>query len=591
MFTILTVKLRPKEYLLNNKVRNSINLIVCVLVAMQLHAQSVFNILDPACFGYSNCMYSQGQLFGSGVVFNTNTSSVMLSRFDMFGIQNIADTFSVDGIVTHNGRITRLNNKLLIYNLKNVTAPYSSSTIDLQLTFCDTNFNYLNSITFGGGGQENLAGIEVDNDQIYLFGVTDSYGNGLADLYLNKFDTLGNQIWARTYGGTDVDDSRSFAQTKDGNLILLGVRRVVSPNWDLYLVKVDKSDGSIIWEKQYGGPLNDYAGEITALNDHSFIVYHNINDGTNTIGYIDKLDGNGDLVWSKPFPYNDYSSFAYAKTIENVDGTLLVVCTVKNSTGKPIGRVLKLTPFGDIIWSKEYYIRTDAPQYIYDAKLMGDGGYVFCGSAFPVGVNTQQGWLFKTNCNGEEGSQYPVTGTPCDQYDCNMYPIDASFIPSTTIIDLAAEPGLISFQNNSQNTTSRVWHFGDGNIDYTDSIINHNYTQPGVYEVELIVYHGMCSDTVTQTIEVINTVGLSSPYIEFGLNVYPNPSNGDFNVDFKYAPQGEMSIVDITGRIFNTVQLDGHSKEFSFSNLPNGIYTLVVNYVNGNIGTKRIIIE
>lgn len=237
-----------------------------------------------------------------------------------------------------------------------------------------------------------------------------------------------------------------------------------------------------------------------------------------------------------------------------------------------------------------FYTRPDVDQYIYDMKLTPDGGYVMCGSAFPVGSNTQQAWLIKTNCNGEEGVQYPITGMPCEQYDCTLYPIDASFTTNTLTVDLALG-GTVNFENNSSNTTSRIWNFGDGEMDYTDSLMSHTFTQVGMYEVELIVFHGMCSDTVTQTIEVINTTGVEDLLLETGMTVYPNPTNGDFTVRFKNPFEGNINILDLMGRNHLITDITKENQVYNISEMPKGVYLIEVVMNNGRKDVKRVIVE
>ena len=189
-----------------------------------------------------------------------------------------------------------------------------------------------------------------------------------------------------------------------------------------------------------------------------------------------------------------------------------------------------------------------------------------------------------------EGVQYPITGTPCDQYNCSLYPIDATFTSNTITADLALG-GIVNFENNFSDTTSRVWNFGDGETDYTDSLIPHTFTQVGTYVVELIVFHGMCSDTMTQIIEVINTSGVDDLLLETGMSMFPNPSKGDFTVKFKNPFKGKMNISDLMGRNYYTTDFTKETQLYAILNIPKGVYLVEVVMKNGRKEVKRVVVE
>lgn len=561
------------------------------MLAGQVHAQSVFNVLDSSAFLNSTVLEINNTYVVASDLWSIGGSKTAgLFKYDSNGVLVEGDTLNNYPVLSAAGKLSIINDKIGLLNLIDHTPPFSGSFRDLEFSIFSDVGSELFSIEYGGSLEEFPNSIKViSENEVLIYGSTDSFSDPSGDLYLFKIDTNGVIQWEKTYGGVEAERAFSFNRLKDGNFLLSGDRRISSSDWNIYLVKVDTS-GNVIWEKDYGGSYTDYAGLSTQLNDHSFIVCRSVDDGSTLSGYIEKLDGNGDLVWSKQFLF-DGLSYSYGDPIENSDGTVVINASVKNSQNMRVGKLIKITPLGDTVWTKEYYTRPDLPQYIYDIKPTDDGGYILCGSTFPVGSNTAHAWLIKTNCLGEDGTQYPVSGAPCDQYDCTWYPIDASFTPSTTYIDLAVQSGLVTFENNSANTTSRVWNFGDGITDYTDSIITHTYTQPGIYEVELIVFHGMCSDTITQTIEVVNTSGFYSPYLDFGMKVFPNPSDGNLKVQFTYPPQGEMLVVDMTGRVCRSFELDAMKQSFNIENLNSGSYSLVLHHLNGTTVTEKVIIH
>lgn len=77
----------------------------------------------------------------------------------------------------------------------------------------------------------------------------------------------------------------------------------------------------------------------------------------------------------------------------------------------------------------------------------------------------------------------------------------ADFAVSDSVICVQSQ---INFTNNSVGGSIYTWDFGDGNMSAAFST-THQYNQPGVYSVKLIVSNGACADTIfkQQLIKVV----------------------------------------------------------------------------------------
>lgn len=132
---------------------------------------------------------------------------------------------------------------------------------------------------------------------------------------------------------------------------------------------------------------------------------------------------------------------------------------------------------------------------------------------------------------------------------------------------------ICDFTNASLNGATYSWDFGDGNTG-TDMNPSHTYAANGTYDVELIVVNGCGSDTVTQQI-TITSVGLfnnddgNTAYI-----LYPNPSNGIFDILMNTDDIGKITITDTEGKIVFCKDNSGKVVHVDLSLFSKGIYFL-----------------
>jgi len=127
----------------------------------------------------------------------------------------------------------------------------------------------------------------------------------------------------------------------------------------------------------------------------------------------------------------------------------------------------------------------------------------------------------------------------------------ASFTVNTTEGDV---PLMALFTNNSVNSTSYLWDFGDGAIS-TDTNPYHYYNEPGVYSVSLTAFGGDCPENVVLYTDYI-TVNDTITYTEnisngTSVSVYPNPFKDNLNILLDGYEGKKISIVltDILGKV------------------------------------------
>ncbi len=116
--------------------------------------------------------------------------------------------------------------------------------------------------------------MELDSsNNVYISGY--SYGNGTAIDYTTvKFDSSGNQEWARQYNGPGnyIDYARNMTVDPSGNVYVTGYTHIDAINRDFATVKYN-SAGDELWAATYDGPANGYDSANAIAVDASGNVY------------------------------------------------------------------------------------------------------------------------------------------------------------------------------------------------------------------------------------------------------------------------------------------------------------------------------
>ena len=134
---------------------------------------------------------------------------------------------------------------------------------------------------------------------------------------------------------------------------------------------------------------------------------------------------------------------------------------------------------------------------------------------------------------------------------------------------------------------TRAFNTGDANdyvFNYAASAIDFIYASPG-NGIFSVAYHGGSRGYGTGTFTVLGTE-------DFSLNattIFPNPSNGSFNVQTK-TNLNTINIYSQVGQFVKTILVDDKSKNVNVSGLSTGIYLLELKNESEK-SWKKIIIE
>ncbi len=155
---------------------------------------------------------------------------------------------------------------------------------DIRLIKFDSEFSIIWEQYLGGSQPEFLKDSEQTEKGMLLTAtsfstdgdVTESFGHG--DIWLVEVDEDGTVLWERSYGGSDAEEASSVIAANDDGYWLCGSSasangHLISNNgaFDYWVLRLNAA-GDIIWQQSYGGSLWDRATSITSAGIDGILV-------------------------------------------------------------------------------------------------------------------------------------------------------------------------------------------------------------------------------------------------------------------------------------------------------------------------------
>jgi len=402
------------------------------------------------------------------------------------------------------------------------------------------------------------------------------------DVYLSKFDSEGNPLWARNAGDVANRGFGSIYTSVEGDIFFVGYEV------DTLITKTEEIiKNSFVGRKNNSNPPADadnITGPSSVCENQTGVVYT-----------VPEIINASSYEWTLP-AFATGSSTTNTISVDFATGTTGTI-SVKGVNANGNGAISEMTVNASPATSSSInviscnnYTAPDNQEYsasgTYTAIIPNAAG---CDSTITINLTITQ------------STASTITVSECDTYiapDSQEYTASGTYtaiIPnaagcdSTITINLTVNTTpdpIVTFVNDtlfSSVNTGNQWYDDNGIITgSTDSIyipvVNGNY-------YTIVTLNG-CSGT--STVYNVTTIGIES-MVEKGVMIYPNPSDGQFVVSGNKI--SSVIIYDLTGRkVFEKYVSSNTTKaDINISYLPSGIYSASVGD-NGSVSTFKLVI-
>ncbi len=268
-------------------------------------------------------------------------------------------------------------------------------------------------------------------------------------------------VWATGAGGTEIDEPYSISTDTAGNVFVTGkfnspsitfgstiLSNAGSSGNDMYLVKYSSS-GNVLWATSAGGTSGDAGAGVSADADGNVVVTGvfsspSITFGTSTLTntgggnadiFVVKYDGSGNVLWAKAIGGTGYDegSAIHTDTVGNVIVTgrfdspsiTFGTTTLTNaSAGFSDLFVVKYSPSGNVLWAASaggptmdlgIAVSTDGDGNVLVTGRFNSSSITFgTTSLFNAGGNTYDNFVVKYDTSGNVVWATSAGGTSYD---------------------------------------------------------------------------------------------------------------------------------------------------------------------------------
>jgi hypothetical protein len=480
---------------------------------------------------------------------------------------------------------------------------------DFFITKYDAGGNVLWAKSAIGVGQKDDIGqsISIDaNGNVYVIGLfysssitfgtitlTNS-GINTDDIFVVKYNSNGNVLWAKREGGTYYDEGKSISTDANGNVLItgnfssstlsLGTTTLTSGgmfSWNFFVVKYD-SNGNTLWAKGAGGTLGELANSISAdVNGNVFVIgifsSPSLSLGTTTLTnsglsdiFVVKYDINGNVLWAKGAGGTD-DDLAYSVSTD-ANGNVFMSGSFKSQTisfgtttltNVNVGSyfVTKYDTNGNMLWAKS------AGGTNYDAgygtSADGNGNVYVTGCFYSSSLSFGLTTLTNANTGLNESDMFVV------KYDAN---------------------GNVLWAKSQGGIDQDVGHALSVNASGDIFVTGHFHNYP-------IAFGSTTLTTVGGSIFVaklgVMATGINSSSNNSIINIFPNPCSSSTTLQVNVNLEDAMLVVyNSLGQVVKEVKnISSKNVTLSLDNLSSGTYLVRLTKENAIYTNKLVITD
>jgi len=328
------------------------------------------------------------------------------------------------------------------YIITGYTESFGNGNRDVWLIKTDSLGNEEWNQTFGGSSSDFGRSVQQTTDEGFII-----TGGTTGDVWLIKTESNGNEEWNQTFGGIYWDEGSSVQQTTDGGYIITGATLNYGiSSYDVWLIKTD-SNGNEEWNQTFGGSNNDYGESVQQTTDGGFIITGNTNGDV----WLIKTESNGNEEWNKTFGGSSYD-FGHSVQQTTDEGFIITGGTLSFGNGEADVWLIKTDSLGNEEWNQTFG-GNDWDEG-YSLHQTTDGGYIITGLTSSFGNGQQDFWLIKTDSQGYEEWNQTFGGSSVDWGESVKQTTDEGYI-------------ITGYTQSYGNGLSDVWLIktdSDGNI-------------------------------------------------------------------------------------------------------------------------------
>jgi len=207
--------------------------------------------------------------------------------------------------------------------------------------------------TWGGVGDDWGRSLVIDSsDNIFIVGITHSFGPGHHAIALIKYNSLGEQQWNTTWG-SGFAQGDGISLDLSGNIFItgsIGTSKPYPDTGDMVLVKFS-SLGEYQWNKTWsGGHVDIGAGMTMDSSDNIFITGFIFSYGAGVgDAFLLKYNSSGDLQWD-----NTWGGVGFSLELDSSNNIFVVGMTSSFDAGNQDISILKFNSLGQLQWNKTW---------------------------------------------------------------------------------------------------------------------------------------------------------------------------------------------------------------------------------------------